>query len=96
MAKNWEKVASAVWPVLAHMAKEHRIRSYDCLARKIKTTEVKLTNRNIFNALAPIQNHCLDNGYPLLTALVVRQVNAKLTVPGIGFAWDCIDSWEED
>lgn len=96
MAKNWEKVASIVWPELVRMAKNRDICSYTELACRIETTEVKLTNRNIFNALAPIQNHCLDNGYPLLTALVVRKVNAKLTVPGIGFAWDCIDSWEEE
>lgn len=88
MTKNWEKVASTVWPVLVRMAKDHSNPcSYDDLARKIKTTEAKLTCRNIYNALAPIQNHCLDKGYPLLTALVVRQVNGKPTIPGLGFAW---------
>lgn len=88
MAKNWGKVASTVWPVLVRMAKDHSNPcSYDDLARKIKTTEAKLTRRNIYNALAPIQNHCLDKGYPLLTALVVRQVNGKPTIPGRGFAW---------
>lgn len=96
MAANWEKVASIVWPELVRLAKERDICSYTKLACGIKTAEAKLTNRNIFNALAPIQNHCLDNGYPLLTAVVVRQVNGKLTVPGGGFAWDRIDDWEEE
>lgn len=98
MAKNWEKVASTVWPVLVRMAKDHAEPcSYDDLARKIKTTEAKLTCRNIHNALAPIQNYCLDNGYPLLTALVVRRVNRKLTIPGSGFAWKhVVDGWEEE
>jgi len=96
MAKKWEKVASTVWPVLVRMAKDSDICSYDDLAREIKTTEAKLTCRNIYNALGPIQNYCLDNGYPVLTALVVRQVNGALTIPGRGFAWSCVDGWEEE
>jgi len=96
MAKNWEKVASIVWPKLVRLAKARDTRSYTKLAHDIKTAEATLTNRNIYNALAPIQNHCLDNGCPLLTAVVVRKVNGKLTVPGSGFAWDHIDDWEEE
>jgi len=99
MAKKWEKVASTVWPVLVRMAKDSDICSYDDLARKIKTAEAKLTYRNIYNALAPIQKYCLDNGYPLITALVVRQVNGKLTIPGDGFAWRHgrrVEDWEEE
>lgn len=94
MAKNWEKVASTVWPVLVRMAKD-RIKpcSYDDLARKIKTTETKLTSRTIRYALAPIQNYCLDNRYPVLTALVVQRVSGR---PGDGFAWDCVYDWEEE
>lgn len=94
MAKNWEKVASTVWPVLVRMAKNRaKPCSYDDLARKIKTTEAKLTCRNIYNALAPIQNYCLDNGYPLLTALVVQRASGK---PGDGFAWRHVVDWEEE
>jgi len=86
-------VASIVWPMLVRMAKDRDICSYSELACRIETTEAKLTNRNIFNALAPIQNHCLDNGYPLLTAVVVREDSQK---PGDGFAWDSIDGWEDE
>jgi len=93
MAKNWEKVASIVWPELVRMAKGRGTCSYAKLACDTKTTEAKLTNRNIYNALAPIQNHCLDNGYPLLTVVVVREDSG---VPGNGFAWDHIDGWEEE
>lgn len=94
MAKNWEKIASTVWPVLVRMAKDYADPcSYDDLARKIKTTEAKLTCRNIYKALAPIQNHCLDNGYPILTALVVQRASGK---PGNGFAWRHVYDWEEE
>ena len=96
MATDWNKVAKQFWLSLVGLAEKGKIRSYTWLAENTNTDEVALTPRNVYQGLEPIQNFCLKNGYPILTALIVQERKGEYLKPGQGFAWDSVSSWEEE
>jgi putative restriction endonuclease len=84
VAKNWDHAAGIVWSLLTKSAAKHRILSYADVAPAISTNPL-----SVRLALAPIQDHCLENGLPPLTSIVVSQ---STSLPGEGFiAWDVDD-----
>ena len=80
---NWEHAAGIVWPLLTKAARAKRTITYGRIAPTIPTIPV-----SVGKALGPIQDYCLENRLPPLTAIVVG-VTGK---PGSGFiAWDVDD-----
>ena len=96
MATDWNKVAEKFWPILVGLAENREIRSYKWLAKNADTDEVKLIPLNVYKGLEPIQKFCLENGYPILTALIVQERNGKYLKPCDGFAWNNVSSWEKE
>lgn len=69
------------WPVLVRAAKDHRVIEYGDLARAIGYVGSRPTRF----ALEPIQNLCMEKGWPPLTSIVI---NKATRLPGKGFiAW---------
>lgn len=82
--KNWFNAAGIVWPVLVDAAAKGITIPYEDVAFLISTNPL-----SVRLALSPIQDFCLDNHLPPLTALVVGKTSGR---PGEGFiAWDADD-----
>lgn len=82
--KNWYHAAGIVWPLLVDAAKRRGTLTYTYIAPKIDTNPL-----SVGRALGPIQDFCLANRLPPLTAIVVGKTSQ---VPGSGFiAWDVDD-----
>ena len=102
MAISREYKAKILWPLLLEVVRESSpgLRSYSQLAdwanKDKNTTGVGFTNRNVWTGLAPIQSFCLEEKLPLFTALIVNERKGELLMPGSGFAWHKIDSWEDE
>jgi putative restriction endonuclease len=79
---NHELRAAKAWPVLTSAAAARRTITYGELAKAIG-----IHHRPLRHVLGLVQGHCLDEGLPPLTILVVRRSgNGE---PGDGFiAWD--------
>ena len=73
-----EQRSGRLWPVLVEAAEENRPLSYKAAAQRLG-----IHWRPIRYVLGPIQNYCLSEGLPRLTALVYSQATG---VPGAGFA----------
>jgi putative restriction endonuclease len=85
--KNWIHAAGILWPHLTAAAASRRKPTYNELARIIGTNPL-----SVRNALSPIQDFCLAERLPPLTAIVVGTYSRK---PGKGFiAWDISDIGE--
>ena len=69
--------ASQIWTVLAWAARNRQILSYGLLAKLVGAPPAALGAW-----LEPIQSHCLLEGLPRLTTLVVQQGTG---LPGAGF-----------
>jgi putative restriction endonuclease len=84
MAKNWEYAAGITWGILVKAARDAHVLTYSDIAIAIDTNPL-----SVRMALEPIQDFCLKNRLPPLTAIVVGK-NTKN--PGNGFiAWDVDD-----
>ncbi len=84
MTKNWEHAAGIVWGLLVQAAQRGKTITYGEVAPTIATNPL-----SVGHALGPIQNYCLENRLPPLTAIVV---GATTGVPGGGFiAWEADD-----
>jgi putative restriction endonuclease len=70
--------AGMIWPILTELAKSQDLITYGRLAQRIG-----IHHRPIRYALSPIQDFCLEQDLPRLTALVVT---ASTGVLGSGFA----------
>lgn len=82
--RNWYPVAAKAWPVLVEVASKRTTIFYKELAEKIGEH-----HRAIRYVLGVIQEFCMDNNLPPLTALVVSKTYG---VPGNGFvAWELDD-----
>ena len=82
--KNWYHAAGRVWTFLISAAQQHSIVTYERVAPVIPTNPL-----SVRKALGPIQDYCLGNHLPPLTAIVV---NKNTRVPGEGFiAWSTDD-----
>jgi len=78
---NMFELGYLAWPVLVQAAKERRIINYGDLAVAIGYRGARPTRF----ALEPIQNLCMEKGWPPLTSIVVNKANG---LPGKGFiAW---------
>ena len=76
--------AGIVWPMLTNAAKNKTTTTYGEIAPKIPTNPL-----SVGRALGPIQDFCLENRLPPITAIVIGKVSKK---PGDGFiAWDVDD-----
>lgn len=69
--------AAQIWAVLALAARNRQVLTYDLVGRAIGVPRTGLAN-----LLGPIQDYCLANQLPPLTALVVSEHTG---LPGIGF-----------
>lgn len=86
MPKNWEHKAGLLWPTLIEAALDRRLLRYKNDLAPI----IGEHHRNVRLALGPIQDFCMANNHPPLTAVVVGTSGH----PGEGFiAWD-IDDFE--
>lgn len=84
MAKNWEYAAGITWNILTEAARNDQILTYSDIAKAIDTNPL-----SVRMALEPIQDFCLKNRLPPLTAIVVGKATKS---PGDGFiAWDVDD-----
>ena len=75
--RDWIAAAGVLWPLLTQAAAGHRTVTYSQLAPAISTNPL-----SVGYALGPIQDHCLSEGLPPLTSLVVRKDDHR---PGAGF-----------
>jgi putative restriction endonuclease len=75
-----EQRAQQLWAVLALAATDHRLLTYDEVARI-----TGLPRQSIGDCLRPIQAYCMQNGFPHLTSIVVSE---KTGLPGDGFIAD--------
>ena len=76
--------AKIIWSILVDAAGQHRTVTYGQLAPQVDTIPL-----GVARFLGPIQDYCLQNRLPPLTAIVVR---ANDNTPGTGFiAWDVDD-----
>jgi len=82
--KNWMHAARRLWPRLVDVGRKRMTLTYEEAAPGIDTNPL-----SVRFALGPIQDYCLDNRLPPLTAIVVGKNSG---VPGTGFiAWDLDD-----
>lgn len=82
--KNWFHAAGIVWPMLTDAAARGNTITYGNIAPHIQTNPL-----SVGRALGPIQDYCLENHLPPLTAIVVGKTSNE---PGAGFiAWDIDD-----
>jgi putative restriction endonuclease len=82
--RNWYPVAAKAWPVLANIAAGRTVIFYKDLAN-----EIGEHHRAVRYVLGVIQEYCMDNGLPPLTAVVVSKTHG---IPGGGFiAWELDD-----
>ena len=82
--KNWQYAAGLVWPIITAAAKRSAKLTYNDIAPYIPTNPL-----SVRHALSPIQDYCLENRLPPLTAIVIGKTSKK---PGTGFiAWDIDD-----
>lgn len=78
---NMFELGYLAWPVLVQASKERRIINYGDLAEAIGYRGARPTRF----ALEPIQNLCMEKGWPPLTSIVVNKASG---LPGKGFiAW---------
>lgn len=83
-AINWEQRAAAAWPILCNAAADKEPITYKKLANAIG-----MHHRPLRYLLGVIQDYCMAEGLPPLTAVVVRQ---DTKIPSTGFiAWDITD-----
>lgn len=83
-SKNWFYAAKIVWPLLTEAAAQGKTLTYGEIAPKIQTNPL-----SVGRALGPIQDYCLQNHLPPLTAIVIGKISNE---PGTGFiAWDIED-----
>ena len=81
---NWLYKARLTWPMLTVAAGRNETHTYKEVGERICTNPL-----SVGRALGPIQDCCLDQHFPPLTALVVGASSKK---PGMGFiAWDVDD-----
>lgn len=82
--KNWFHAAKIVWPLLTAAAERGETITYGEIAPQIPTNPL-----SVGRALGPIQDYCLHNHLPPLTAIVIGKTSSE---PGAGFiAWDIDD-----
>lgn len=70
------------WPLLTAAARQRRTFFYEDLARRLRIG----TPRAVRFALWPIQDLCMEKGWPALTSIVLNKSRGR---PGLGFiAWE--------
>ncbi len=85
MPRNWQYCAGVIWPTLVNAAKNKTTLQYLRDIVPLINTSAIASGR----ALGPIQDFCLENRLPPLTAIVVAKTTG---LPGEGFiAWDVDD-----
>ena len=78
-----EYICRHVWYILLNLAKKHKTAFYEDVRNNIfENFGIRYSNQYIGSLLSPIQDHCLDNDKPPLTALII---NKQKKLPGIGF-----------
>lgn len=84
MAHTQDELNRHAWRILVGIAHEHDYITYGQLANRInELIGTKYTQKNIGQiALDKIERHCIKNGLPDLTGLVVRQ---ESEIPGKDF-----------
>lgn len=98
---NWEYRAGILWSYLVELASKKELLTYTELAELVRrASRIPFTKRNIHKALSPIQDFCLTERHPILTAIIVRKGKGtpgkERGVPGDGFAWKKVSSWKEE
>ena len=74
---NRSERAAQIWPLLVHCALHRQSLTYDLLGKLIG-----VPRQGLGQLLEPIQSHCILNGFPALTSLVIGQSTG---MPGEGF-----------
>ena len=78
-----EYICRHVWNILINLAKNHKTAFYENVRDNIfENFGIRYSNQYIGSLLSPIQDHCLENDKPPLTALII---NKQKKLPGIGF-----------
>ncbi|MDD9855677.1 MAG: HNH endonuclease signature motif containing protein [Gammaproteobacteria bacterium] len=83
MAKDWKRISEKLWPRLVKEVQKHETVTYKKAASWVGTNARSIGP----NCLGYIQDFCMKNGYPGLTAVVVKKGGKGGGMPSGGFDW---------